>query len=122
MEKYIEVMKKSLELSETILEGLRYIQKLLSEGKSEQSVFMFEEVLQAYATIERNIEPVVNELNNESISAKQAEFSHTANLVVTAYEEKNYAKVKEIIQFTLVPRYKRLKEELELAFNPFIVS
>lgn len=122
MENHIEIMKKALELSETILEGLQYIQKLLSEGKSEQSVFMFEDVLVGYTTIGRTIEPVVIELNNESISAKQAKFIDTANLVVTAYEVKNYAKVQEILQFTLVPRFKRLKEELEHAFHPFVVS
>ena len=71
MEKPIEVIKQSLELSETILEGLQHIQKLLSEGKSEQSVFMFENVLEAYTAISETIESVINELNNESISAKQ---------------------------------------------------
>ena len=122
MEKHIEVMKKSLELSETILEGLQHIQKLLSEGKSEQSVFMFEDVLEAYTAISATIEPVINELNNESISAQQAAFSQAADLVVTAYEEKNYAKVQEILQFTLVPRFKKLKEELEQAFKPYVIS
>ena len=96
-------MKKSLELSETILEGLQHIQKHLSEGKSEQSVFMFEDVLEAYTAISATIEPVINELNNESISSKQTGFSQAADLVVTAYEEENYAKVQEILQFTLVP-------------------
>src|SRR5690349_7118852 len=115
MEKYIEVMKKSLELSETILEGLQYIQKLLSEGKTEQSVFMFEDALEAYTAISATIDPVVNELNNESIPAQQAPFSQAADLAVTAYEEKNYAKVQEMLQFTLVPRFKKLKEELEVA-------
>lgn len=122
MEKHIEVMKQSVELSETILEGLQHIQKLLSEGKHEQSVFMFEDVLQGFATIERTIAPAVKELYNESIPAKQAEFSQAADLVVTAYEEKNYAKVQEVLQFTLVPRFKKLKAELEQAFNPYIVS
>lgn len=115
-------MKNSIELSETVLEGLQYIQKLLNEGKNEQSVFMFEEVLQAHETITRTIDPVVKELKNEGIPSKQAEFSNATNLVVTAYEEKNYAKVQEILQFNLVPQFKKLKEELEKAFNPFIVS
>ena len=122
MEKHIEVMKKSLELSETILEGLQHIQKLLNEGKNEQSVFMFEDALEAYTAISTTIEPVINELNNESISAQQAAFSQAADLVVTAYEEKNYAKVQEILQFTLVPRFKKLKEQLEEAFKPYVIS
>lgn len=122
MEKHIEVMKKSLDLSETILEGLQHTKKLLSEGKHEQSVFIFEDILQAFATIGRTIAPVLKELNNESISLKQAEFSQAADLVVTGYEEKNYTKVQEILQFTLIPRFKKLKEELEQTFNPYLVS
>lgn len=115
-------MNKSLELSETIIEGLHHIQKLFSEGKHEQTVFLFEDVLEAYATIGRTIDSAVRELNNESIPMKQAEFSQAANLVVTAYEDKNYPKVQEILQFTLVPRFKKLKEELERAFNPYTIS
>lgn len=115
-------MKKSLELTETILEGLQNIQRLLNEGKHEQSVFMFEDVLQAFATIGGTIAPALKELNNESISLQQAEFSQAADLVVTGYEEKNYTKVQEILQFTIIPRFKKLKEELEQTFNPYLVS
>lgn len=122
MEKHIEVMKKSLDLSETILEGLQHIQKLLNAGKSEQSIFMFEDTLQAYATIGKTIGVAVKEIKNDSIPAKQAEFSKAVDLGVTAYENKNYSKVLEILQFTLIPRFKRLKKELEEAFNPYILS
>ncbi|MEH7342630.1 hypothetical protein V7122_01895 [Bacillus sp. JJ1532] len=68
MEKYFEVMKKSLELSETILEVFHHIQKLFGEGKSEQTVFLFEDALVAYSTIVRTIEPIINEINNMGIS------------------------------------------------------
>lgn len=122
MEKHIEVMKQSLELSETLLEGLQHIQKLLNEGKSEQTIFLFEDTLVAYETIARTVESVVNELNNESIPAQQAVFSQAADLVVTAYEERNYAKVQEVLQFTLVPRFKKLKEQLEEVFKPYVIS
>lgn len=115
-------MKQSIELSETILEGLQHIQKLLSEGKQEQTVFLFEDVLTAYATISRTVEPVLKELNNETVTTVQADFSKAADLVVSAYEQKYYPKVQEILQFNLVPQFKKLKEELEKAFSPYLVS
>lgn len=96
---------------------MQHIQKLLNQRENEQSVFMSDDVLDAYATIRRTIEPVVNELKSESIFAKQVEFSRVADLVVTAYEEKNYAQVQEILQFTLVPRFKRLKVEVRTCFS-----
>ncbi|UII55611.1 hypothetical protein LS684_18595 [Cytobacillus spongiae] len=122
MEKHIEVMKMSLELSETIVEGLQHIQKLLNEGKHEQTVFLFEDVLTAYESIGRTTKQVVKDLNQELILARQTEFGKSAELVVTAFEEKNYAKVQEILQFNFVPKFKKLKEELEKAFNPYLVS
>ncbi|GLB60187.1 hypothetical protein [Cytobacillus sp. NCCP-133] len=122
MEKYIEVMKKSQELAETVLEGLQHIQKLIGEGKHEQSILMFEDVLLAYTTIWRTIEPAIRELGNESIPVRQADVSKAAELVVSVFEEKNDAKVQEVLQFTLVPQFKKLKAELEQAFQPFLVS
>ncbi|EWG11497.1 hypothetical protein [Cytobacillus firmus] len=63
MEKYIEVMKQCLEISETILEGLHHIQKLLSEGKFEQTIYLYEDVLLAYSTIENSVEPLKEKAN-----------------------------------------------------------
>lgn len=115
-------MKKTLELSETIIDGLKHIQKLLSEGKNEQTVFLFEDVLVAYVTIARTTETALNEMNNENILEFQVEFSKVADLVVNAYEEKNYPKVQEILQFNFLPKFKKLKGELEEAFKPFLFS
>lgn len=122
MEKHIEVMRKSVELSETVQEGLQHIQKLLTEGQGEQTVFLFEDILSAYATITRTIEPALRELKNENIPAIQFECSKAADLVVIAYEAKEYAKVQEALQFNLVPKFKKLNQELESAFRPFLVS
>lgn len=122
MEKYIEVMKKSQELAETVLEGLQHIQKLIGEGKHEQSILLFEDVLLAYSTIGRSIDSAIRKLGNDNVSVQQADVSKAAELVVSAFEEKNYAKVQEVLQFTLIPQFKKLKAELEQAFQPFLVS
>ncbi|OLO38106.1 hypothetical protein BTR23_11970 [Alkalihalophilus pseudofirmus] len=122
MEKYIDVMKKSLELSETILEGLEHVQKLLSEGNYEQSILLMEEVLVAYTTIERSIKPVNQEFDNETIGHLQNGLKKTIELVVNAYESKSYVKVNEIIQFSLLPQLNKFKHELEQNFHTYIVS
>ncbi|WP_078429896.1 hypothetical protein [Alkalihalobacterium alkalinitrilicum] len=122
MEKYIDVMKKSLELSETILEGLEHIQKLLSEGNYEQSILLMEDVLVAYTTIGRSIEPVKHEFDNETIGHLQNGLKKTIELVVNAYESKSCVKVHEIIQFSLLPQFKKFKHELEQNFHSYIVS
>lgn len=122
MEKQIGIMKQSLELSETILEGLQHIQKLLGEGKFEQTIYLYEDVLLAFSAIEKSVEPLKDELNSETFNSATTNLKYIMELVVDHYEEKNYAKVQEVMQFTLVPQFKKVKQELELAFKPYLQS
>ncbi len=119
VEKYVDVMKQSVELSDTLLEGLQHIQKLLGEGNAEQTIYMFEDVLLAYSTIEGSIEPIKEELKNEELTTSAIKLKQTLELVVSNYEAKDYNKVQEVIQFTLVPQVKKWKQQLQGAFQPY---
>lgn len=122
MEKHIDVMKQSVELSETILEGLQHIQKLLGEGKFEETMSMFEDIVSAFSTMQQSLTPVTEKLENQEIDAKAIKVQAALELVVTAYEAKSHGKVQEIIQFTLTPQLKKWKEALEKTFQPYIIS
>lgn len=122
MEKHIDVMKQSVELSETILEGLQHIQKLLGEGKFEETMSMFEDVVSAFSTMQQSLTPVTEKLENQEIDAKAIKVQADLELVVSAYEAKSHGKVQEIIQFTLTPQLKKWKEALEKTFQPYIIS
>ena len=122
MEKYIEVMKQSLDLSGTILEGLQHIQKLLGEGKIDETMALFEDVISAFAVVERSIEPVKEELHDHELEDKVKSVKGALEHVVSAYEVKNHGKVQEVMQFTFVPQFKKLKDELERAFRPYLIS
>ena len=122
MEKYIEVMKQSLDLSGTILEGLQHIQNLLGEVKIDETMALFEDVISAFAVVERSIEPVKEELHDHDLEEKVKSVKGALEHVVSAYEVKNYGKVQEVMQFTFVPQFKKLKDELERAFRPYLIS
>ncbi|WNF36576.1 hypothetical protein RJD24_19475 [Bacillaceae bacterium IKA-2] len=122
MEKYIDVMKQSVELSETTLEGLQHIQKLLTEGKFEETMSMFEDIVSAFSTMQQSLTPVTEKLENHQIESTSNKVQDALELVVSAYEAKSHGKVQEIIQFTLTPQMKKWKEELEEAFQTYIVS
>jgi hypothetical protein len=51
-----------------------------------------------------------------------AEPHRGSNLVLAAYEEKDYAKVKEINQFTLLPTVKQLQDSISTQFSRYVVS
>lgn len=51
MELYVDGMKQSLELLDTVMEGLAHIQQLLQEGKLEQTLPLFEDIVTALAAL-----------------------------------------------------------------------
>lgn len=122
MDKYIDVMKQSLTLTGTIIEGLQHIQKELGEGKLQETVFLFEDVVAGFLAVENSLMPVKEELEMKSVEDKLTSLKNTLELVVTAYEAKDQAKVQELMQFTIVPQFKELKEELEETFQPYVTS
>lgn len=122
MEQHVDIMRRSLELCETILEGLVHIQKNLNEGNSEQTLYLFEDVLTAYTTICTSIEPVIDSIKETRLEDAHKSLNTLTELVVSAYEQRNYGKVQEILQFSLIPQFKRWKEQLEQSFHPHIIS
>lgn len=122
MEKYINVMQQATELTETMVEGLKHIQKLLGTGKFEESVILLENVVASFASVEQSIVPVKAKLDNHAIEAKTERVKEALNLILDACEAMNYGKVQEMMQFTLIPQVQRWQKELAQAFNPYIAS
>lgn len=44
MDKHIDVMKQSLELQDTLMEGLKHIQIQINEGKYEDSILLLKKL------------------------------------------------------------------------------
>jgi hypothetical protein len=122
MEKYINDMKQSTELLETILVGLEHIQKLLGEGKVDYSILLFEDTVQAFSMIETSVEGFPSETVLEELPLLTDNVRNAIQLIVSAYESKNYAKVQEVLQFSLLPKYKKWKNNLNKMFNSYLLS
>ncbi|WP_339213811.1 hypothetical protein [Ornithinibacillus sp. FSL M8-0202] len=121
MDKHIDVMKQSLELQDTLMEGLKHIQIQINEGKYEDSILLFEEAVRAYSMIEKSLKGLPEGvLSDENIKLAE-KVKVTIELVVSAYESYSYGKVQEILQFTLIPSFKKWKSELEKNFNQYLV-
>ncbi len=122
VERYIEVMKQAVELVETMKEGLAHIRTQLNEGQFEQSVILFEDVMTAYAVLERSVTPVLAELTGEEVTVQFTKLRQSLELTVSAYEQNEFGRVKELIQFTLLTRVQKVEDELSHAFAPYVVS
>jgi hypothetical protein len=121
MEKHIDVMKRILELTETMEEGLTHIRNQVNEGYFEASVPLVQDVIAAFASIEKSI----LDINN----LPQAEFDEVFqnlrqgfNVLTEAYEQGSGGKSLEVLQFNVLPIFKKWKAALEKSFEPYIVS
>lgn len=123
MEKHFDVMKQSLPLVETILEGLIHVQKQLNEKKYPEAMQLMEDVIVGFVSIENSVAPVFADLNDtELVEGHIDKVRESLGLVVTALENHSYGTVQEILQFTLIPNVKKLKERLEELYQPYVLS
>ncbi|MGJ9385246.1 hypothetical protein [Salipaludibacillus sp. CF4.18] len=123
MEKHLDVMKQSIQLSETVLEGLTHVQKQLNETKYPEAMQLMDDVVGGFASIENSVGPVFADLNDtELVEAQIGKVRESLEGVVTSLEGHSYGTVQEILQFTLIPNVKKLKAEMETLFEPYLVS
>jgi len=111
VEKYLEVLKRTTELSDTCLEGLEHIKGKLNDGHFEETIQLMNDMVIAFSQIESSIQLIIPQLssnNMESLTnSLRSAFEHT----VFAYEQGQREKVIEIFQFTLQPAFKRWSDE-----------
>jgi hypothetical protein len=122
MEKYNDVLKRATELLETVHEGLLHIFKRLNDGHFEDTIYLFEDAVEAFSVIERSLNVIPKDILNKDLSELTAKVKDAIELIVSAYELKDYAKAKEILQFSLIPRCKKWNEALAGISARFLVS
>ncbi|MFB4165222.1 hypothetical protein ACE1TI_15765 [Alteribacillus sp. JSM 102045] len=52
-------MNQSLQLSETVLEGLTHVQKQLNDMKYPEAIQLMDDVVDGFASIENSVRPVL---------------------------------------------------------------
>ncbi|KMJ56044.1 hypothetical protein AB685_24070 [Bacillus sp. LL01] len=122
MQKYRDIMVQVIDLTSTMIEGTTHMQVLLKEGKFEQSIILFEDVMKAYAAVERSVAPVLVELEQEDVQGQLVKVRESLELVVSAFEKKEFAHSKELLQFGLIPALKKTEAQFTNAFSTYLVS
>jgi hypothetical protein len=92
MEIYNDVLKRSTELLETVQEGLLHILKRLNEGHFEDTIYLFEDAVEAFSVIERSLNVIPKYLLNEDLSELTVKVKNAIELAVGAYELKDLKK------------------------------
>lgn len=122
MEKYLEVMRQSIELSNTIIVGYEQIQRFIEEGQFEEAILLYSDTINGIYSIENAVKPVLQELKIKEVPVLITAVVDSLDFIAYAFEERDYHKAQKALYVKLVPQYKQLKEKLEKAFNPYLVS
>ncbi|WP_078594311.1 hypothetical protein [Evansella clarkii] len=123
MEEQIEVMRQSLGLIDTVLEGLTHIVKQLEEGLTSEAVQLISDINLASASLENSLSGLLTELDSTGLTLNQMEeVKLSLEQVTFLFEGQNFDQVRVQIQDKLIPRVDNLNDLLKKVFQPFLVS
>jgi hypothetical protein len=122
LEKYIDVIKRIVELSETMEEGLIHIRNQVNEGYFEFSVPLVTDVISAFASIEKSLWTSVDNVSNAELVNPFQNLQNSFNILTEAYEQGSGGRALEILHFNVLPTTKKWKAALEKSFEPYLVS
>jgi hypothetical protein len=122
MDKNMEIIRQANELSMTVLEGLEHSKTRINEGYFEESIQLFTDVVEAFSHIEKSIQPLLPHLPQNNLDSLTISLHESIEYTVSAYEKGEGGKVLEIIQFNLLPMYKKWQSELEATLRPYITN
>ena len=117
-----DLAKRLLELAETGLEGLEHVRDQIGLGNYEQAMSVFTDVLHSFSEIENVLNTNQLEESYADLATATESLRDGLNWMVKAYESQEQGGTLEIMQLTLIPRYKSWQEELEKGLNRYIVS
>ncbi|KXZ40438.1 hypothetical protein SAMN05661008_00006 [Alkalithermobacter thermoalcaliphilus JW-YL-7 = DSM 7308] len=112
-----EVIKQTLDLLETMEEGMDYVKAKLGELNIEATVTVLTDLIEAFTEIEKSISPII-----KNLSEKEDKLRKAFDIIVKEYEISKGQKAYEIMQFTLEPAFKNWKQEIENTLKPYILS
>lgn len=119
MERYFEVMRRSIELSETIEEGLLYIEKRIKEGCLEEVQTLFNDIIEGFTAINDSIEVFKGKLIRNNLDLLTEKVWENLELLSKTYDLNNIIKVNQII-IRLISDYNFWKNELHRVIGTYI--
>ena len=122
MERYIEVMKQSLNVLETMIEGLEHVPQQINENKMPDAIQLMDDMLVGFMSVEKSLQPVLEEADGADIATQQLQKVNEAfERVVTAIENDAFETVVEMLEESLTPQVKKLHSSLIELFRPYVI-
>lgn len=125
MEKYSEVMRQTIELSDTCLEGMEHIFFQLRDGYMEGTIAILGDVIQAIFQLDQSVQlfgEVLPPKEVKPLSQSSQLIYNDLNHIVEAYEQGVSGQALDVLEFRLLPNYKKWKNSLEKCLHSYVVN
>lgn len=122
MEKYYEVIERTLQLLETIEEGFDYIQNQVAELRYEEAFTILQDIMEGIDSIERAIYPMKDGLVENNIDILAVSVRESMNKTVSIYEQSKEVDLENQMAKEIFPAFRSWKEEIERVLMPYVVS
>lgn len=107
-----EILKKALELINTMIEGIEYIEEKLKNLEIEKTINIIGDIIEAFQSIQNAIE-IIDE--NLYIEEEMEQIKHGLTILVEDYEKNQARKASNIIQNIIKPNL--IKSEVKIKEN-----
>lgn len=122
MNKYYDVIRRTLELAETGQQSLEHLPSQLEGGQYELAIGLFQDFVQAFMDMDQTVEMLKDELNVSDVNEHKDEVVQAIQQVVEFFKTQNYQEALVCISNNMLTAYKLWKQSLEQALQPYILT
>ena len=122
LEIQMDIVRRVLSVSETGLEGLEHIHERAREGDLSATNSLFQDVVYGVYEIQKSLNVLDPDAKSDDLGELTESLMEALNLMVSAYENEEAFGTLGFMQFTLIPRYRKWKDELDRTLRPTIQS
>ncbi len=117
----ISIMKQTMDLSETIFQGLQFAEAHLDAGKFEESLEIMSGVLEGMQVIDRALPKVLNYMPDSDLGDSTDHLKEVLEFVKLSYVQGNFDEASTVVKQLLIPIYAGWRDEIFRKFSPYIL-
>ncbi|WP_134703682.1 hypothetical protein [Ammoniphilus sp. YIM 78166] len=125
MEKYALVMRQTIDLADTCLEGMEHIHYRLRGGYFNETYVILGDVVEALHYMDKSFSLFGEELPSKAadpLKRFSKQVFKDLHHVIEAYEKGIAEDALDTIEFKLLPHYRKWKIELDKCFHSYVLN
>lgn len=122
MSKLFETANDVINLSNTMLEGLQHIAQRMEEGQLKETLFLFEDVMEGFASIQTSIGLLLEPDRQAELEYSSRGLRDSMERLARAYEEGSQEKARLEVQSSLLAAYYKWQDQLQSSLKQYLES